>query len=179
MARLVSGALTIALVFAFAFAHGTAPAESDRLVPWNDRQAPALALFDLAGRAHRLADYRGQVVLVNFWATWCEPCRDEMPSIARARERFAGQPFAVLAVNHGESATRVQSFVKHAAIDFPILLDPGHDATRAWGVRVLPHSFLVGPDGRVRYSVIGEMDWTSAPAIEAVRRLLPRSSAER
>jgi thiol-disulfide isomerase/thioredoxin len=150
-------------------------ADTERLIPWKDDRTPPLSLADLAGRRHSLADYRGQVVLVNFWATWCDPCREEMPSMQRLRQRLAGRPFAVLAVNHGESPARAGDFLKRARLDLPVLLDPGQETARAWRVRILPHSFLLGPDGRVRYSVIGELDWASDPVVEAVRRLLPGS----
>lgn len=90
----------------------------------------------------------------------------------RLAERLAGRPFAVLAVNYGESAPRIDEFVRRTRFDLPVLLDPDLAATRAWRVRILPASFLVGGDGRVRYSVVGELDWTSPPALAAVERLL-------
>ena len=148
-------------------------ANEGRFVPWKESKAPPLALRDLAGAPHALADYRGKVVLVNFWATWCEPCRDEMPSMQRLKQHFALRPFAILAVNYGESDIRAGDFLRRSSLDLTVLLDPGQDASRAWRVRVLPASFLVGVDGRVRYGVIGEIDWMSAAAIETVRRLLP------
>jgi thiol-disulfide isomerase/thioredoxin len=162
----------VAIVCAAVLAASRGPAEPARFLPWTDAKTPPLALNDLAGRPHALADYRGKVVLVNFWATWCEPCRDEMPSLQRLKERLAGRPFAVLAVNFGESEARVSEFVKRAAVDFTVLLDPSQEAPRPWRVRVLPASFLVGGDGRVRYSVIGEVDWTSEEAVDTIRRLL-------
>jgi thiol-disulfide isomerase/thioredoxin len=146
-----------------------------RLLPWPGGSTPALALRDLAGRPHEFAAYRGQVLLVNFWATWCEPCREEMPSLQRLRDRLAGRPFAILAVNYGESAGQIAQFLPRAgiALDFPLLLDPGQRTARAWAVRLLPTSFLVGADGQVRYRVIGELDWTGDEADGVVRRLLP------
>ena len=149
-----------------------AAAETARFIPWSDARTPPLALQDLAGRPHALADYRGKVVLVNFWTTWCEPCRDEMPSMQKLRERLAGRPFAILAVNFGESEPRVRAFVKQAGVDFTVLLDPNQEAPRPWRVRVLPASFLVGADGHVRYSVIGEVDWTGDEALDTLRGLL-------
>src|SRR5262245_49804826 len=121
-----------ALVWACALTPDTGRADAGRFIPWNDPRTPPLALANLGGRLHNLVDYRGKVVLVNFWATWCEPCRQEMPSMERLRERLSGRPFAVLGVNHGESPSRVEAFVKREAIAFPILLDPGQEATRAW-----------------------------------------------
>jgi thiol-disulfide isomerase/thioredoxin len=115
------------------------------------------------------------VVLVNFWATWCEPCREEMPSMQRLKTRLAGEPFTILAINYGESAAKVEAFLRDAGtrLDFLVLLDPGQQAARAWRVRVLPASFLVGPDGLVRYSVLGELDWSRPDVETVVRSLLP------
>jgi len=108
---------------------------------------------------------------VNFWATWCEPCRAEMASMQQLKERLAGRPFAMLLVNYGEARARVADFVKREPVEGTILLDPNQDAPRAWRVRVLPSSFLIGQDGRVRYNVIGEIDWASQDAIAVVREL--------
>jgi len=164
-------ALTVALAWSVAVA-GTAAAEPDRFVPWKGAGTPSLALKGLDGRPHSLADYQDKVVLVNFWATWCEPCRDEMPSMQKLEARLAGQPFATLAVNLGESPPRVREFAERLGLGFPVLLDPNQDASREWRVRVLPSSFLVGPNGRVRYTVVGEMDWASESAVRTVRALL-------
>jgi thiol-disulfide isomerase/thioredoxin len=146
--------------------------DTGRFVPWSGSETPSLALNDLSGRAHALADYRGSVVLLNFWATWCEPCRAEMASMRRLQERLAGKPFTVLLVNHGETRIRVGDFVKREALALAVLLDPNQDASRAWRVRVLPSSFVLGADGRVRYTVIGELDWASPESVETVEALL-------
>jgi thiol-disulfide isomerase/thioredoxin len=151
---------------------GVVRADSTRFIPWKDSTAPALALNDLGGSPRSLTDYRGRILLLNFWATWCEPCRDELASITKLQEQLAGKPFVVLLINYGEARARVADFVKRESIAFPILLDPNQDASKAWRVRVLPSSFLVGQDGRVRYSVIGEIDWARADAVEIVQSLL-------
>ena len=149
-----------------------AGADSTRFIPWRDASTPPLVLNDLTGSPHTLDDYRGRLVLLNFWATWCEPCRDEMVSMQKLQERLSGRPFVVLLVNYGEARARVADFVKREAIAFPILLDPNQRAPRAWRVRVLPSSFLIAPDGRVRYSVVGEIDWASDAAVEVTQSLL-------
>jgi len=150
----------------------SAGGDPTRFIPWTDAPTPPLALRDLAGSPRTLDDYRGRLVLLNFWATWCEPCRDEMASMRKLQERLAGRPFAVVLVNYGEARARVADFVAREAIAFPMLLDPNQSAPRAWRVRVLPSSFLIAPDGRVRYSVIGEIDWAGATAVEMVQSLL-------
>ena len=169
------GLLVGYVLASFLSSYGQTPAsraDPSRFIPWRG-DTPALVLKDLDGRPRSLAEYRGTVLLINFWATWCEPCRDEMPSMRRLRERLAGQPFDVLAVNYGESAARVSGFLARERLDLTVLLDPNQDAARAWRVRVLPGSFLVGADGQVRYSVIGEIDWASDDAVRTVRALLP------
>jgi thiol-disulfide isomerase/thioredoxin len=159
--------LCVALVLA-----ASAAADTTRFIPWKDAPAPPLALNDLAGGARTLDDYRGRLVLLNFWATWCEPCRDEMASMRKLQERLSGRPFAVVLVNYGEARARVADFIAREAIAFPVLLDPNQSAPRAWRVRVLPSSFLIALDGRVRYSVVGEIDWASEVAVGMVQGLL-------
>jgi thiol-disulfide isomerase/thioredoxin len=117
------------------------------------------------------------VVLINFWATWCEPCRAEMPSINRLRASLGAQPFAVLAVNVGESEPRIRRFLEQVPLDFTVLLDRDGAASKAWRARVLPMSFLIGPDGRIRYTVIGEYDWTQDAVRKAVYGLMPPGGA--
>ena len=135
-------------------------------------QAPALELTDLEGATHRLADYRGKVVLVNFWATWCEPCRAEMPSLERLRATLAGRNFEILAVNVGQSARVAGDFAARLPVRFTILLDRDGGTTRSWGARVLPASFLIGPDGAIRYSYLGELDWSSPDVRSHIEALL-------
>ena len=148
-------------------------AGAQELKPWTGGATPPLALQDLEGRVHRLADYRGQVVLINFWATWCGPCREEMPSLNKLRASLAGRPFVVLAVNLAEPEARIRRFMEEVPLDFMILLDRDTAVAKAWKARILPASFLLGPDGRIRYSVLGEIDWTGERAREAIAALLP------
>ena len=143
------------------------------LRPWSGGASPTLELTDIEGRAHRLADYRGQVVLINFWATWCGPCREEMLSLRELKKKLAGRPFVVLAVNVDEPDSRVRKFLEQLPLDFPVLMDPGKRATGAWKVRILPASFLVARDGRARYTVTGELDWANEHVVKLVSELLP------
>lgn len=133
----------------------------------------ALELKDTSGRLHRLSDYRGRVVLVNFWATWCEPCREEMPSLDRLQKQLGRESFVVLAVNVDEPEARIGKFLSAMPLDFPVLLDVGGKLTRNWKVRVLPASYVIGPDGRMRYAVTGEFDWGAPGAVDRITKLLP------
>jgi thiol-disulfide isomerase/thioredoxin len=149
-------------------------ATAEALKPWSGGATPPLELADLDGAAHRLSDYRGKTVLVNFWATWCEPCRAEMPSIERLRKAMDGKPFAVLAVNVGESGRVARDYAEKLPISFTVLLDRDGRTTRGWGARVLPASFLIGPDGAIRYSYLGELDWSGAEVRARIEALMPK-----
>lgn len=119
--------------------------------------APALKLPDLDGQVHDLAELRGKVVLINFWATWCPPCRREMPSLERLRQRLADRGLAVVAVDVGEDADTVFSFTGQLepAPAFPLLLDRDSRAMQAWKVKGLPTTFVVDAQGRVVFRAVG------------------------
>jgi len=169
----VAAALVLALALATA-------AHAAELRPWTGNAVPPdLALRDLQGREHRLSDYRGKVVLVNFWATWCEPCREEMPAMQRLQERLAGKPFVILAVDFGEGEPRVKAFLEKLPLSFTFLLDRDGSVVRAWRVRVLPVSFVIDADQKIRYSAVGDAAWDSAAVEQAVRGLLPREPLRR
>ncbi|OLC75074.1 MAG: hypothetical protein AUG04_10515 [Deltaproteobacteria bacterium 13_1_20CM_2_69_21] len=140
--------------------------------------APPLELADANGARHRLSDYRGKVVLLNFWATWCEPCRAELPTIERLRAALAGRPFVILAVQMGGSARTAHDIAEELGLRFPLLLDRDSSATAAWGVKMLPTSFLLGVDGAVAFSHPGELDWSTIEARRKVEALLPRAISE-
>ena len=148
------------------------PAVAQVLKPWSGGATPPLELSDLQGTRHRLADYRGKVVMVNFWATWCVPCRDEMPSIERLRASLEGRRFAVLAVNLAEPESRIRKFLEAVPVRFPVLLDRDTQASKAWQARLLPVTYIVGPDGAIRYRYVGELDWSGPEARKAIQGLL-------
>ena len=154
-------------------------ANCETLKPWKGGPTPALELADLEGSPHRLADYRGKTVLVNFWATWCEPCRAEMPSMERLRRALEGRPFAVLAVNVGESVRTARDFAEKLPVTFTVLLDRDGKTTRAWSARVLPASFLIGPDGAIRYSYFGDLDWSSKEVRGRIESLMRGDDSQR
>jgi thiol-disulfide isomerase/thioredoxin len=140
-------------------------------VPWTSGPTPPLGLTDQRGTHHTLTAYQGRVVLVNFWATWCEPCREEMPALQQLQNTLGKERLVVLAVNYGESPEKVQKFVDQVPIDFPILLDRHMDAAKTWQVRVLPTSFVLGPDGTIRYHMVGGLDWGDAHIVKRLATL--------
>lgn len=170
IARLPAARFFLLLVALAIAAGGAGAAELKR---WSGGRTPELVLKELNGTSHDLAAYRGKVVLVNFWATWCEPCREEMPSIQQLKQKLAGRPFVVLAVNLDEPEARIRKYLSQMALDFIFLLDPERKVSKAWNVRILPATFLIGPSGRIHYSLVGELDWSHELVVDRVRELLP------
>jgi peroxiredoxin len=126
--------------------------------------APAFSLPDLVGKKIQLKEFRGKLVLLNFFATWCGPCREEMPGMERLFRAHHDKGFVVLAVNLQESAKTVRPFVQQLKLSFPTVLDGEGSVSREYGVRALPVSFLIGRDGNILWRAIGGRDWESAQA---------------
>ncbi|MEJ1376032.1 MAG: TlpA disulfide reductase family protein [Candidatus Sedimenticola sp. (ex Thyasira tokunagai)] len=133
--------------------------------------APKLELTDIDGNQHRLSDYRGQVVIVNFWATWCPPCRREMPSMQRAWERLRSDGIVMLAVDIGEDEDTIFAFTANYDIDFPLLMDLESSTTNDWPVLGLPSTFIVDTKGALVYRAIGGREWDSPELLKAIRAL--------
>jgi len=118
--------------------------------------APELTLTDSQGATHSLADYRGQVVLVNLWATWCPPCKEEMPALQTFYNKHVDQGFTIVAVNDGDPTADVLQFIKDYQLTFPVWLDPTYIATeQAFKTLNLPSSFIIDRTGTVRLMWVG------------------------
>jgi len=134
-------------------------------------QAPDFALRDIEGNILRLSDLRGKVVIVNFWATWCPPCRAEMPSMQRAWETLEEEGIVLLGVNVGEDEDTIFLFTANYPVEFPLLLDQDSAVIGAWPVRGLPTTFVVDPQGRLVYRAIGGREWDDPELLALVRAL--------
>ena len=165
--------LSLATLAGLVLSPGAARAAGGELKAWAGGVTPSLALRDLQGKEHKLADYRGKVVVINFWATWCDPCREEMPSMQRLLDKLAGKPFAILAVDFGEGAPRINEFLKKVSVRFTVLLDRDTSAATAWKVKVLPTTLVLDPQQRIRYSVTGDLEWDSQSVEDTIKKLLP------
>jgi peroxiredoxin len=169
----------VALVFALMLLAAAAPAATpaQTMTPVADRPAaPDFALKDVDGKRHRLSENRGKVVLVNFWATWCPPCRREMPSMQRAWAQLKGENFEMLAINVGEDEDTIFGFTFSTGVEltFPILLDHDAQVIKAWPVIALPTSFVVDPQGRIVYRAVGGREWDDPELLKKIRELMPR-----
>ena len=148
----------------------------ERVGPRVGPTAPNFQLWDLNGNPISLAEYRGRVVLVNFWATWCGPCRVEMPAMERLYREFNRKDFEILAVStdpQGVAVTR--PFKESLGLSFPILHDSDFRVGVAYGARTLPITFLVDRQGMIRHRIFGARDWESPEARQLIQTLLKTS----
>jgi len=134
--------------------------------------APDFTLPDDDGNTHRLSDYRGKVVVLNFWATWCPPCRYEMPSMERAHKKVQGENIVLLAVNVGESEDKVFEFTGQYPVSFQLLLDTDGTVIRKYPVIGLPTTFVIDPRGVVTHRAIGGREWDDEQLLGQLRKLL-------
>jgi len=119
--------------------------------------APEIVLRDLQGRDVKLSDLRGKVVLVNFWATWCKPCKEEMPAMQASYDKFRDKGFVVLAVNELEDTARVAEHIRTHGHTFEVVMDHNNQVANMYGVVGLPASFLIDPQGIVRERISGSL----------------------
>jgi thiol-disulfide isomerase/thioredoxin len=131
--------------------------------------APSLVLQDLQGKQHDLKEYKGQVVLVQFWATYCGPCRKEMPSMNKMRKAMGDIPFKILAVDMGETKEEVDQFVSEVKPEFTILMDEDGKSIADWRVFAAPSNFIIDPEGNIRYTLFGGVEWDSHELIAKLK----------
>jgi peroxiredoxin len=154
-------------------AEGLDPYEKAGVIELKEgQQAPALALATLDRGRTALADHRDKLVILNFWATWCQPCALEMPSLEALWRRYQERGLVVLAVS-------VDPYVSHLKLTFPILLDPDSKTSDGWRVTALPATFLVRPGGEVTGMAVGARAWNSDEMRALVERLLPGAEAHK
>ena len=135
--------------------------------------APDFVSENLNGGQAALADYKGKLVLLNFWATWCMPCRAEMPGMETLWQKYKEQGFVVVAISSDEgSPARVETFSKLLDLSFPILLDPEGEVSDLYKVSNMPTSFLIDRDGNIISRIVGTEAWDSPEAIQLVEGLL-------
>jgi len=134
--------------------------------------ASDLRLQTIRGEDIDLLELRGEVVLVNFWATWCPPCIEEIPSLGRLNKQLAGKPFRVLGVDVGESKAQVQKFLKKVPAAYPVILDPRGVTITPWKIRAFPTSYIVDKNGRLRYGYFGGLAWDDEEVVTLIEKLI-------
>jgi peroxiredoxin len=166
-------ALLLAPLALSALSIGPVLGEDDRdLIPIPGKpMAPAFELKDSQSRPQRLADYLGKPVILNFWATWCPPCREEMPSMQRAHKALSSEGIAVIAVNVGDDAATIGEFLAQTPVDFPLPMDPDSKVAQSYPLKGLPTTYVIDPQGRLVYAAEGERDWDDPEILDQVRAL--------
>jgi peroxiredoxin len=128
--------------------------------------AADFTLRDLDGKLHKLSDYRGNVVFLNFWATWCPPCREEIPSMERLNEVLGGKDFVMLAVNTDENLKDLEAFVKETPHNLTVLSDADGKIQQLYKVFKFPETFVIDRQGRIVEHIVGARDWSSTAALK-------------
>ena len=143
------------------------------IIPFKDKvKAQNFILKNLNGHEVSLNDYRGQIVLINFWATWCLPCRIEMPSMEKLYAEFKNDGFTILAIDLMEDADSVRAFKEKYKLNFPILLDSDGSVAQFYGVISIPTTYLINRDGHIIGSALGARDWADENAFKLINQLL-------
>ncbi len=133
--------------------------------------ATEFALKDIDGKLHRLSDYKGKVIVLNFWATWCPPCREEMPSMERARKKLLNDDVVILAVNVGEDEDTIFNFTGDYPVEFPLLMDTKGEVIKSYPVMALPTTYIISPDGMVTHRTLGGREWDNDELLNELRRM--------
>ena len=163
--------LMIVLAFLLLTAEAQSPWETDSLT---GKKAPDFSLKDINDKTISAASLKGNVVLIGFWATWCPPCRSEMPAMNKLYREFRNKGFEVIAISKDRSVTYVKDYLSKTPVDFPILMDPENKASKAFRVFSLPTSFLVDRNGVILELFLGEEDWDSTKFRNKIKALLER-----
>ncbi|MEI8356400.1 MAG: TlpA disulfide reductase family protein [Deltaproteobacteria bacterium] len=147
--------------------------QRDSSAPAKSRQAPDFTLTTLSGENFRLADSRGKVVMLNFWATWCPPCQEELPSLADLNKAMSGKNFQMQTValdKEGRSA--VEGYFRRTGVRVPTLLDASGSVGKIFGVTGIPETFLIDKEGLIRKKIIGPINWSDPQVINYLQKLI-------
>jgi thiol-disulfide isomerase/thioredoxin len=140
-------------------------------IPREDLQAVDFSLKDLTGRQTSLSAFGGKVVFLNFWATWCGPCRAEVPSMERLYKELKNEGFIIVAINSQEPAEQVSAFIEETGMSFPVLLDSTGKVGGTYAVRAIPTTYIIDPEGAIRARMVGTRDWYHPEIISLVQDL--------
>jgi peroxiredoxin len=166
------GIIAVLMVIGFLFFYGQNGGQRAKIIRDGDR-APEFSLLSLDGKAISLSSYRGKVVMVHFWATWCPPCIEELPTLERLYRAYVGKDLEILAVSVDEGgAGAIGQFMKKNRFALPVLLNPDQSVARQYGTFKFPETYLVDREGIVRRKIIGAADWTSPEAQKIIQAMV-------
>ncbi len=131
-----------------------------------------LNLMDVLGKRYKTKGYKNKVTVVNFWATWCPPCIKEIPSLNHLRLLMANEPFELISVNYGDDKQTILNFMKKVNVDFPVLLDPTGKEASKWNVLVFPSTFVIAPNGKIKYGVNAAIHWDDPAVVKTLKALM-------
>ncbi|MBI4667559.1 MAG: TlpA family protein disulfide reductase [Nitrospinae bacterium] len=142
--------------------------------PMEGKPAPQFSLTTIDGKPMRLADYRGKVVFLNIWATWCPPCKQEMPSMQALYEHFKGKDFAMLTISIDEKKEDVPPFMKELGLTFPVAVDPEQKVVSQYGITGVPETYIIDKEGVITHHIVGPGEWNNPGIINAFEGLVSR-----
>jgi len=142
------------------------------LKPYQGKQDIKLKLETFDEKLIDVSEYKDRVVLLNFWASWCKPCVEEIPSLTRLQQQFNQNDFKIITINVGESREQIIEFMKKVKLDLPIMLDADGQAVKDWGVYAYPSNFVLDKNGVIRYAYRGALEWDSQSIINTIKTLL-------
>jgi len=169
--------ITLAAVAILALAFGVVWLQSAKYEPLTvGMAAPDFTLPDMAGKNQKLSDYRGKVIFLNFWATWCKPCKEEMPSMQALWDNLKKEEFVMLAISMDRVTTKkdIPPFVENMKLTFPILADSWGQTDSRYKLMGVPETYIIDQDGVLREKVIGPRDWTRPESMEVIVQLLQK-----
>jgi peroxiredoxin len=135
-------------------------------------EAPAFTLMSIDGGQQRISDFKGKIILLNFWATWCPNCREEMPSLEKLWEKYRSKGLVVIAISVDRNRGEIRSFAQEQGLTFPILLDPDGAVRKEYEITALPMTYIIGKDGKISGRMYGSREWAGQEADSLMEHLL-------
>ena len=144
-----------------------------QLKPYRGQVQPQpFSLEDANGKHFDINDFNGVVTLINFWASWCPPCVEEIPSLNRLKQAMEGEAFQLISINYAESPKHIREFIHKVAVDFPVFVDPDGKLSAQWNVVAFPSTFVIGPEGDIHYGANAAIHWDAPEVIQQIKQLL-------
>ncbi len=162
----------LVLSFCLSLFSSSSFAASGTLKPYSGKLTnPQFKLTDMHNEKHSLSEYQGNIVLVQFWATYCSPCRKEMPTMNSLLKKMEGKPFKIVTINMAEDKQTIENFLKEVKVDFPVFLDSDGSTINQWKVFAAPANFILDKKGKIIYTLFGGIDWNSDEMVKKLSEL--------